>query len=121
MLTKAILAFIVGGLFCVFAQILIDKTALTPARILVFYVVLGVFLGAVGIFEPLFEIAGCGASLPLVGFGANVAKGVKKAVFEMGIYGVLGGAFSAAAIGCTVSLLTGFLASLFFKGKSKRL
>ena len=121
MLTKAILAFIIGGLFCVFAQILIDKTSLTPARILVFYVVLGVFLGGVGLFEPLFEISGCGASLPLVGFGANVAKGVKKAVGEMGFFGVLGGAFSAAAIGCTVSLLMGFLMSLFFKGKSKRL
>lgn len=121
MLTKAIFAFFVGGLFCLFAQILIDKTSLTPARILVFYVVFGVFLGGVGLFEPLFELSGCGASLPLVGFGANVAKGVKKAIEEMGIFGVLGGAFSAAAIGCTVSLLMGFLMSLFFKGKSKRL
>ena len=121
MLTKTILAFIIGGIFCVFAQILIDKTSLTPARILVFYVVLGVFLGGVGLFEPLFNLAGCGASLPLVGFGANVAKGVRKAIEEMGIFGVLGGAFSAAAIGCTVSLLMGFLMSLFFKGKSKRL
>lgn len=121
MLTKAVFAFIVGGIFCVLAQILIDKTSFTPARILVFYVVFGVFLGGVGLFEPLFNLAGCGASLPLVGFGANVAKGVKKAISEMGIFGVLGGAFSAAAIGCTVSLLMGFLMSLFFKGKSKRL
>ena len=121
MITKAILAFIVGGLFCVLAQILIDKTSLTPARILVFYVVLGVFLGGVGLFEPLFKLSGCGASLPLVGFGANVAKGVRKAIEELGIFGVLGGAFSAAAIGCTVSLLMGFLMSLFFRGKSKRL
>ena len=109
MLTKAILAFIVGGLFCVFAQILIDKTSLTPARILVFYVVFGVFLGGVGLFKPLFELSGCGASLPLVGFGANISKGVKKAIDEMGVFGVLGGAFSAAAIGCTVSLLMGFI------------
>lgn len=121
MLTKAIFAFVIGGLFCVLAQILIDKTSLTPARILVFYVILGVFLGGFGIFNPLFELAGCGASLPLVGFGANVAKGVRKAIDEMGIFGVLSGAFSAAAIGCTVSLLMGFLMSLFFKGKSKRL
>ena len=121
MLIKSLIAFVVGGLFCVFAQILIDKTSLTPAKILVFYVVFGVFLGGVGIFKPLFEFAGCGASVPLVGFGGNVAKGVKREVDEMGIFGVLGGAFSAAAIGCTVSLFTGFLASLFFKGKSKRL
>lgn len=121
MLIKSLIAFAVGGLFCLFAQILIDKTALTPAKILVFYVVLGVFLGGIGAFAPLFEFAGCGASVPLVGFGGNVAKGVKRAVDEVGIYGVLGGAFSAAAIGCTVSLLMGFLASLFFRGKSKRL
>ena len=121
MLLKALLAFLVGGVFCVIAQILIDKTALTPAKILVFYVVFGVFFGGVGLFEPLFNVAGCGASLPLVGFGANVAKGVREAVDKLGFFGVLSGAFSAAAIGCTVSLLTGFLASLFFKGKSKRL
>lgn len=121
MLVKSILAFLVGGIFCAIAQILIDKTSLTPARILVTYVVFGVFLGGVGFFNPLFELAGCGASLPLVGFGANVAKGVKKAIDEMGFFGVLGGAFSAAAIGCTVSLLMGLLASLFFRGKSKRL
>ena len=121
MLLKALFAFIIGGLFCVFAQILIDKTSLTPARILVFYVVFGVFLGGAGLFKPIFDLSGCGASLPLVGFGANVAKGVREAVEKMGIFGVLGGAFSAASIGCTVSLLMGFLASLFFKGKSKRL
>lgn len=121
MLTKALLAFLVGGLFCVFAQILIDKTSLTPAKILVFYVIFGVFLGGIGVFKPLFELAGCGASIPLVGFGGNVAKGVKKAVDEMGVFGILGGAFSAASIGCTVSLLMGFISSLFFKGKSKRL
>ena len=121
MLTKSLFAFLIGGLFCVVAQILIDKTKLTPARILVSYVVLGVLLGATGVFAPLFELAGTGASLPLVGFGANVAKGVREAVDEKGIMGVLGGAFSAAAVGCTVSLLMGFIMSLFFKGKSKRL
>lgn len=121
MLIKSLFAFLVGGLFCVIAQILIDKTALTPAKILVFYVVGGVVIGGFGLFEPLFELSGCGASLPLVGFGANVAKGVRRAISEMGAMGILSGAFSAAAIGCTASLLLGFIASLFFKGKPKRL
>ena len=121
MLIKSLLAFAVGGLFCLLAQLLIDKTSFTPARILVSFVVFGVFLGGIGVFKPLFEIAGCGASIPLVGFGGNIATGVKAAVDDAGIFGGLGGAFSAAAIGCTVSLTTGFLASLFFKGKSKRL
>ena len=121
MLIKSLLAFAVGGFFCVLAQILIDKTSFTPARILVSFVILGVFLGGIGVFRPLFEIAGCGASVPLVGFGGNIAKGVKAAVDDEGIFGVLGGAFSSAAIGCTVSLVTGFLSSIFFKGKSKRL
>ena len=121
MLVKSLFAFLVGGGFCIIAQILIDKTALTPAKILVCYVVFGVFLGGIGLFEPLFSFAGCGASLPLVGFGANVAKGVRKAIDEMGAMGILSGAFSAAAIGCTASLLLGFIASIFFRGKSKRL
>lgn len=121
MLIKSLFAFFIGGLFCIIAQILIDKTSLTPAKILVLYVVSGVFIGSVGIFEPILKFAGCGASLPLVGFGANVAKGVKKAVDEMGIFGVLGGAFSSAAVGCTVSLLMGLLMSLFTRGKSKKL
>lgn len=121
LLISSLIAFGVGGILCVIAQILIDKTALTPAKILVFYVVFGVFLGACGIYKPLFEFAGCGASLPLIGFGGGVAEGVREAVDREGIFGVLGGAFSAAAVGCTVSLLLGFIASLFFKGKSKRL
>ena len=121
MLIKALFAFLVGGLFCAFAQILIDKTSLTPARILVFFVVLGVFLGGVGLYKPLFDFSGCGASLPLIGFGGNVAKGVKEAVDKDGLLGVLGGAFSAASVGCTVSLIIGFIMSLIFRGKSKRL
>lgn len=121
MLTKSLIAFLVGGLFCVFAQILIDKTKLSPARILTFYVVLGVVIGAVGLYAPLFEVAGCGASLPLIGFGANVAKGVREAVDKEGLFGILSGAFSAASIGCTVSLFMGFLLSLFFKGKPKKM
>ena len=121
MLVKSLFAFLIGGLFCVIAQILLDKTAITPARILVGYVVFGVLLGALGVFEPLFKLSGCGVSLPLVGFGANVAKGVKESVDKLGFFGVLGGAFEAASVGCTVSLVTGFVASLFFKGKTKKL
>lgn len=121
MIIKSLLAFLIGGIFCIIAQVLIDKTSLTPAKILVSFVVFGVFLGGVGLFEPLFELAGCGASVPLLGFGGNVAKGVREAVDTKGFLGVIGGAFSAAAIGCTVSLIMGFIMSLFFRGKSKRL
>ncbi len=121
MLIKSLIAFAVGGFLCVVAQILIDKTAITPAKILVGYVISGIIIGGTGLYEPLFELAGCGVSLPLIGFGANVAKGVREAVDSMGVLGILGGAFSAASIGCTVSLLMGFLMSLFFKGKPKRL
>ena len=121
MITKTILAFLVGGFLCVIAQILIDKTSFTPAKILVSFVVFGVFLGGIGLFEPIFEYAGCGISVPLVGFGGIVSKGVKTAIDTKGIFGVLGGAFSAAAVGCTVALITGFVMSLFFRGKSKRL
>ena len=121
MILKSLLAFLVGGLLCVIAQILIDKTSFTPAKILVSFVVFGVFLGGIGLFEPIFEFAGCGISVPLVGFGGIVAKGVRAAVDAKGFFGVLGGAFSAAAIGCTVSLILGFVMSLFFRGKSKRL
>lgn len=121
MIIKSLLAFLVGGILCIIAQVLIDKTSFTPAKILVSFVVFGVFLGGVGLFEPLFEIAGCGASVPLLGFGGNVAKGVKKAVDSNGFFGILGGAFSAAAIGCTAALILGFVMSIFFKGKSKRL
>lgn len=121
MLIKALLAFLIGGIFCVIAQILIDKTSLAPARILVLYVIIGVFLGAVGLYKPLFEISGCGVSLPLIGYGGNIAKGVKEAVLSDGLFGVFSGAFTAAATGCTVSLFLGFILSLFFKGKSKNL
>ena len=121
MLIKSLIAFAVGGLLCVIAQILIDKTALTPAKILVSFVVAGVFLGATGIYQNLFDFAGCGASVPLLGFGGNVAKGVKEAVDSYGAFGIFSGAFTASAIGCSTALFTGFLASLFFRGKSKKL
>lgn len=112
-------AFVVGGLFCVIAQILIDKTRMTPARILVMYVVAGVFLGAVGLYEPLVKFAGAGATTPLTGFGYLIAKGVKRAVLEQGLVGALTGGLSAAAGGTAAALVFGFLAALLFKGKPK--
>ena len=113
--------FVTGGIICVIGQILIDKTKLTPARILVFYVVFGVFLGAIGVFEPLFNIFGCGVSIPLIGFGGNIAKGVKEAVDKDGFLGVLRGTLTASSAGITVALLSGLISSFFSKGKSKNL
>ena len=121
MILKAVFAFLMGGFICVIAQILIDKTNLTPARILVSYVVFGVFLGAVGLFEPLFDIFGCGISVPLIGFGGNIAKGVREAVDKDGFFGVLSGSLTAASPGLTASLLFGLLSSLFSKGNAKNL
>ena len=112
-------AFVVGGLFCVLAQVLIDKTALTPARILVGYVVLGVFLGAIGVYGPLVEFAGAGATVPLTGFGYLISEGVREAVRERGAIGVFTGALTAAAGGTSAALIFGFLASIFFKSKPK--
>ena len=100
-------------------QILIDKTKLTPARILVSYVVLGVFLSAVGIYEPLVEFAGAGATVPLTGFGHVLAKGVKEAVAEKGFLGILTGGLKAAAGGVTAAVFCGLLVSLIFKDKDK--
>ena len=113
------LAFAVGGAFCVAAQLLIDKTKLTPARILVSYVVIGVFLGALGVYEPLVEFAGAGATTPLTGFGYLIAKGVKRAVEEKGLIGALTGGLTAAAGGTAAALCFGFLASLVFRGRPK--
>lgn len=121
MLTDLFFAFIFGGLFCAIAQILIDKTSLTPAKILVFYVIFGVFLGAIGVYEPLFKLAGAGISLPLIGFGGVVAKGVRDAVDLYGIWGILRGPVAAMSVGVCAALLCGFAASLLFKSKSKRL
>lgn len=112
-------AFTIGGLFCVAAQILIDKTRLTPARILVAYVVAGVILGAIGVYEPLTKFAGAGATTPLTGFGYLIAKGVKRAVLEKGLLGALTGGLSAAAGGTAAALVFGFLAALLFRGKPK--
>ena len=116
-----ILAFVGGGVLCVIAQLLIDLTKLTPARILVLYVSLGVLLYAVGVFEPMKEIFGAGVTLPLIGFGANIAKGVREAVDKEGIFGALTGGLTSSAAGITVALLSGLLASLFFNTKSKRM
>ena len=112
-------AFLVGGAFCVIAQILIDKTAWTPARILVSYVVAGVILGGVGVYEPLLEFAGSGAATPLTGFGNLIAKGVREAVDEKGLLGALTGGLSSAAGGIAAALVFGYLACLIFRGKSK--
>lgn len=112
-------AFIVGGLLCVVGQILIDKTKLTPARILVSYVVIGVLLGAVGLYEKLVDFAGAGATVPLTGFGYNLAKGVKEAVDESGFIGILTGGLKACAGGITAAITSGLIASLIFKAKDK--
>ena len=112
-------AFLVGGLLCMIGQILIDKTKLTPARILVSYVVIGVFLGAIGVYKPLVEFAGAGASVPLTGFGYNIAKGVKEAVQENGFLGILTGGLKATAGGITAAIMAGLIASFLFKAKDK--
>ena len=112
-------AFLVGGLLCMAGQILIDKTRLTPARILVSYVIIGVFLGAAGIYEPIVEFAGAGAAVPLTGFGYNLAKGVKAAVQESGFPGIFTGGLKACAGGIAAAITAGLLVSLIFKPKDK--
>lgn len=112
-------AFLVGGLLCLIGQVLIDKTKLTPARILVSYVVIGVLLGAVGIYKPLVDFAGAGATVPLTGFGYNLAKGVKEAVQQDGFIGIFTGGMKAAAGGITAAILFGSLAGIIFKAKDK--
>ena len=112
-------AFIVGGLFCVIGQILIDKTKLTPARILVSYVVIGVFLSAIGIYEKIADFAGAGATVPLTGFGHLIAKGVQEAVDEQGFLGIFTGGLKTTAGGITAAIIAGLLAALFFKAKDK--
>ena len=112
-------AFLVGGALCLIAQVLIDKTKLTPARILVSYVVAGVFLGAIGVYEPLVDFAGAGATVPLTGFGYNIAKGVKEAVQEQGFLGILTGGLKSTSSGITAAILAGLIASLLFKAKDK--
>ena len=112
-------AFVIGGALCIIAQILIDKTKLTPARILVFYVVGGVILTGMGLYQPLIDFAGCGASVPLTGFGYSLAKGVEKAIDERGLIGALTGGLTATSAGITAAMVFAWLASVLFKGKPK--
>lgn len=112
-------AFLVGGALCVIAQILIDRTKLTPARILVLYVVTGVLLGAVGLYKPLVEFAGAGATTPLTGFGYAISRGVRQAVNEEGLIGALTGGLRATAGGISAALVFGYLSCLLFSGKPK--
>lgn len=112
-------AFLVGGFLCLIGQILIDTTKLTPARILVSYVVIGVILGGTGIYQKIVEFGGAGATVPLTGFGYSLAKGVKEAVQKDGFLGVLTGGLKATAGGITAAILAGLIASIFFKAKDK--
>lgn len=112
-------AFLVGGILCALGQILIDKTKLTPARILVLYVVVGVFLTLFGVYEPLVKLAGAGATVPLTGFGYSLAKGVIKAVNEHGLLGVLIGGLTATSGGIAAAVVFSFIASLLCKPKEK--
>ena len=116
-----VLAFIGGGVLSLIAQLLIDLTKLTPARILVAYVSVGVLLYATGIYEPLFEIFGAGVSTPLIGFGAAIGRGVREAVDKVGILGAFSGGLTATSAGITVALFSGLVASLVSKGRSKRM
>ena len=112
-------AFLLGGVLCAIGQILIDKTKLTPARILVLYVVSGVALGAIGLYQPLVDWGGAGASIPLTGFGNTLAKGVKEAVQQDGLLGALTGGLKASAGGITAAIVFGLLAAIIFQPKDK--
>ena len=110
-----------GGFFSLIAQVLIDLTSLTPARILVIYVCLGVLLFAVGVYEPLYDAFGSGVSVPLVGFGANIGRGVKEAVDKEGLLGALSGGLSASSAGIAASLILGLIFSFISRSKPKRM
>ena len=112
-------AFLVGGSICLIGQVLMDMTKLTPARILVSYVVIGVILGAVGLYEPLVKFAGAGATVPLTGFGYNIAKGVREAVSQDGFLGILTGGLKSTAGGITAAIVAGLIVSFLFKPKDK--
>lgn len=112
-------AFLIGGAFCAVGQVLIDYTKMTPARILVSFVVAGVILGALGVYQPLIEFAGAGATVPLTGFGAALARGVKEAVEKDGILGIFTGGFSAASAGLTAAVVFGLIVALIFKSGDK--
>ena len=112
-------AYLVGGLLCLIGQILIDRTTLTPARILVSFVVIGVFLTAVGVYKPLVDFAAAGATTPLTGFGYCLANGVKEAVENQGFLGIFTGGLKATAGGITAAIIGGLLAGLIFKARDK--
>ncbi len=112
-------AFLVGGLLCLLGQILIDRTKLTPARILVSYVVLGVFLNGIGIYKPIADFAGAGASVPLMGFGNTLANGVREAVSQDGFLGIFTGGLKATAGGIAAAVFFGVILSIFFRAKDK--
>ena len=112
-------AFVIGGILCVIGQVLIDKTKLTPARILVSYVVAGVILGAVGLYKPLVDFAGAGATVPLTGFGYSLANGVKEAIVKDGFLGIFTGGLKATAGGIATAIFAGLIVSLLFKAKDK--
>ena len=117
--SKFIWAFVVGGALCAIAQILIEKTRLTPARILVTYVTVGVLLGALGIYKPLVDFAGAGATVPLTGFGYLISEGIRDAVDKQGLLGALTGGLTAAAGGISAALVFGYLAAIMFRGKRR--
>ncbi len=119
MLIRCIYAFLAGGALCLIGQVLIDYTKLTPARILVSYVVAGVILTAVGVYDPFVEFAGAGATVPLTGFGYSLAGGVKEAVSQYGIIGALSGGLTATSAGITAAVVFGYIMSLIFKSDSK--
>ncbi len=110
-------AFVIGGIICVLAQILMDNTKLMPGRVMVLLVCTGVILGAIGVYEPFLEFAGAGASVPLTGFGYNIWKGMKEAVNEYGVLGLFKGGFTAAAVGTSSALIFSYIASLIFSPK----
>ena len=113
-------AFLVGGIICLIGQLLIDLTKLTPAKILVMFVVVGVLLGALGVYEPLADFGGAGATVPLTGFGFNLAKETKKAVDEQGLLGALSGPLSAASVGTMAAIICGLVASVFARPKDRK-
>ena len=117
---SCLMAFIFGGALCVVGQLFIDLTKLTPARILVGLVVAGVILGGLGIYKPLLEIFGCGASVPLTGFGNILANGVKESVDKMGLLGAITGGLTASAAGIDAAILFGYLAAIFAKPRIKK-
>ncbi len=119
MLLPYLKAFAVGGTFCALGQVFIDYTKLTPARILVAYVVAGVILGGLGIYQPIIDFAGAGATVPLSGFGALLAKGTREALGEKGLLGALTGGFTAAAAGIAAAIFFGLIAALLFRSGDK--